>query len=249
MKKYRFLILFICFITSQNIFAQIPELFIHEWELDHLIIDDEEIFPPINEEVESVRILFDETPNDNPNTPYSITGNVCDTFFSSVIFEHENTIETLRMGFDYVETLGGCDISENLNFQGTYFSFYVNFLEDPYEYQITFSGDDALSLEVFSPNGDIAIYNNLTLSVNDITEISFSIYPNPVQDQLHITTNQSIRDYTMTIFDMQGRVLIRRSRETLGINPITIQDWRAGIYLVKIENASGAITTKRFIKN
>lgn len=245
MKIYRFLLILICFIISQNILAQDLILFEGVWELESITIDGEEFFPPSNEEVDSVDLIFEEANNGNPDM---IIGSVCDAFSASVTFqEADGGFPTFMIGDDYVTTLANCDTSENQNFQGMYFTFYEASLSDPFEYDLIALGE-SIYLTVFSSNGDTAYYSNPTLSASDFIKPSFSIYPNPVQDQIFIGADQTIQAYTITVFDVQGKQLVQTSKKALGANPIQTQDWTSGIYFVRLESQNGAITTQRFIK-
>lgn len=245
MKIYRFLVIMLCFFFCQNTFAQDPTLFETTWTLLSVTVNGEEFFPPSNEEVPSVELIFEE---DVSGVPFTMSGCVCDCLYGEPTFqEPSNSLPTMDIS-NFTTTLAGCDEGGNGVFQGRYFSFFVNALDDPFEYFTTFIDDDNIALEIISSTGDIAIYNGATLSVSDFKTPSFSIYPNPAQEHLYINADQYIGEYTIAIFDIQGRQLLSTSKDILGIRPIAIQDWRAGIYLVKIEDASGTITTKRFIK-
>lgn len=245
MKIYRFLLILICFIVSQNILAQDPLLFEGVWELESITIDGEEFFPPSNEEVDSVDLIFEEANNGNPDM---IIGSVCDAFSASVTFqEPDESLPTFMIGDDYVTTLVNCDTSENGNFQNVYFTFYETSLSDPFEYLIEFLGNNP-ALIITSSNGNVAVYGNPTLSASNFLKPSFSIYPNPVQDQLYINTNQDAGNYTITVFDIHGRSYITTSKEKLGSNALQIQEWASGVYFIRIEDQNGVMTTKRFIK-
>ena len=244
---YRFLIIVLCCFFSQNSFAQDPTLFEVTWVLESLTIDGEEFLPPSNAEVAAVELIFVEANNGDSDTA---VGCVCDCFSGSVAFdESTDSPSTFMIGDDYVTTLANCNESENEIFQNRYFTFHEASLTDPFEYVTTYGdNEDEISLEVISSTGDIALYNNATLAVSDTKVTTFSIYPNPAQEQLYIDSDRYTGGYTITVFDIQGKQLMSTSKDILGIHPIAIQDWRAGIYLIKIEDVSGAVTTKRFIK-
>jgi hypothetical protein len=245
MKIYRFFLVLLCFVVSQNSFAQYPVLFEGTWVLESLTIDGEEFFPPSNDEVESIDLIFEEA---DDNSPHFFDTYVCNSFLSTITFEDESGMLPSFLLGDYGITLIFCDLAENEIFENQYFDFYLNAIEDPFEYIIEFLGNNPL-LTVVASNGDIAIYGNPTLSASDFIKPSFSIYPNPAQDQLHIAPSQELLDYTMTIFDIHGRQLVTTSKEKLGTSPLQIQDWTSGVYLVRIEDQNGITTTKRFIKN
>ncbi|WP_299214426.1 T9SS type A sorting domain-containing protein [uncultured Dokdonia sp.] len=246
MKNFRWFLGILPFLISQSILAQDPLLFEGEWVLYSLEINGEQFVPESNNEVEFIKLLFEESTNDNPDTPYSILGTVCDSFFSSVIFE-ESDFSTFMLGDDYVTTLANCDTSENQNFQNRYFSFYETSISDPFEYSIVFLGNNA-TLHVIASNGDIADYGNTVLSTSDFVKPSFSVYPNPAQDQLFIETHQISEAYTITVFDVNGKQKVQTSKKTLEANPLQIQHWASGIYFVQLKSQDRIVSTKRFIK-
>jgi len=248
MKIYRFYLVLLCFVVSQNSFAQDPILFEGIWELESITLNGETYFPPSNDEVEEVGLYFMEANNGNPDT---IAGSVCDSFIASVTFqETDGGLPTFMIGDDYVTTFGMCDLSENANFESVYFTFYLyaDAAMDPFEYFTTFSGDDGATLDIMSSAGDVAIYNRAALSTSDFTKPSFTIYPNPSSDQLYIEAQQETGDYTITVFDVQGKQQLTTSKEVLGSNPLDIQNWASGVYFVRFESQNGVITTQRFIK-
>lgn len=245
MKIYRLLLVLLCFIVSQNILAQDPILFEGTWELESITIDGEEFFPPSNDEVEEVGLNFLE---ENSGLPETIISYVCDGFSASVTFqEADGGFPTFIIGDDYVTTLANCDTPENQDFQNIYFTFYEASLSDPFEYTIEFLGESPL-LTVYSSSGDAAVYGNPILSASNFVTPSFSIYPNPAQEQLFIDVYQISEAYTITVFDVHGRQQVQTSKKTLGANPIHIEDWAPGVYFVRLESQDGMITTERFIK-
>lgn len=240
MKKELLLSMSLCLMMFQSIFAQDPLLFEGEWELYSLEIDGEQFIPESNDEVESIRLIFEE---ENDNNPNYFNTYVCNSFLSSVTFNNE----TFTLG-DYGITLIECELTENTIFENQYFNFYLNGISDPFEYLIVFIGDN-VTLHVTAPNGDIADYGNTLLSASDFIKPSFSIYPNPVQDQLFIQTKNSTEDFTLTIFDIQGRIIMTSSKGMPDTTSIQAQNWKSGIYFLRIEDQNGEVTTKRFIKN
>ena len=90
--------------------------------------------------------------------------------------------------------------------------------------------------------------NNLSLEENSI-EKNLTIYPNPVNEELHIEiTNSNIED-TNTIaelFNIQGQLLrsIVLKKHT---NSILVDELKNGIYLLNIKNSKG-IYSKKIIK-
>ncbi|SNR40660.1 Por secretion system C-terminal sorting domain-containing protein [Dokdonia pacifica] len=244
MKKQLFFITCISLMVSQSVFAQFPVLFEGEWKLELLTIDGEDFVPPMNDEVEMIGLVFEE---ESEGIPPVFDTYVCNGFFGFLSFQEETGMLPSFSFDEYSMTLIECDLSENSVFENLYFNFYLNGIEDVFEYDIIYLGN-APTLSVYNTNGDAAFYGNPFLSLRDNTLPSFSIYPNPVQSQLYIETD-SQEDYTITVFDIQGRMLITTSKEALGINSIDVQHWKSGLYFLRIEDQKGKVTAKRFLKN
>ncbi|MBC8753914.1 T9SS type A sorting domain-containing protein [Kordia sp. YSTF-M3] len=83
--------------------------------------------------------------------------------------------------------------------------------------------------------------NLLNTNDFDIDISSTKIYPNPVQDQLHIQTNSRPKDYT--IFSVVGKEIITGKFNA----SLDVSQLKAGIYFIKINTENGSVT-KRFIK-
>lgn len=79
-------------------------------------------------------------------------------------------------------------------------------------------------------------------SVNGMAKTSFSLYPNPVTNQLNLTFNESI--YTSyTIYDLTGRSVLSGTVNGEDNMQIHVGSMQNGTYLLTIGN-----TTKKFIK-
>lgn len=81
----------------------------------------------------------------------------------------------------------------------------------------------------------------LDLAISQNTSSKFSIYPNPVLSQIHLSNNKNIS--TLFIYDINGKLLMT-------INPtgnsVNLEKLKSGIYFIKT-NLSNAISLK-FIK-
>jgi len=109
------------------------------------------------------------------------------------------------------------------------------------------AGDHLLYLRVVNTNGTWSLYSQSqtlsTLSTDDYNLVGFHFYPNPVKNILHFETqNQEITDFK--IIDMNGRIIIDKIPQN---NQINIDKLSAGIYLLQLKTAQGAIS-KKFVK-
>ncbi|MCK5134915.1 MAG: T9SS type A sorting domain-containing protein [Bacteroidales bacterium] len=73
-----------------------------------------------------------------------------------------------------------------------------------------------------------------TFNELDLTE-TYSIYPNPAQDYLHIEFNRNEGHISLKLIDMQGRVLLSNRYESNRVS-LSLEEFENGIYFVHIEN-------------
>ncbi|MGV3610852.1 MAG: ELWxxDGT repeat protein [Fluviicola sp.] len=104
-----------------------------------------------------------------------------------------------------------------------------------------------LQLSVFCPNKSVgeyftvteAIYFNngsvSTAGLPDIGKDLFAIYPNPTNDQVHISFSGS--DAELTVYDVQGKVVLRDRIQNNGI--VSLQSFERGVYLFDFNNSQG----------
>ena len=83
--------------------------------------------------------------------------------------------------------------------------------------------------------------NCFSLSINDFNFEAVSLYPNPSALVLNIEMNSLLKQ--ATIYSVLGAKVLTTTSNTINTSSL-----ESGLYLIKIENTTGAITTKRFIK-
>jgi uncharacterized delta-60 repeat protein len=71
---------------------------------------------------------------------------------------------------------------------------------------------------------------------------AFVIYPNPVQNVLHLQSNNFTSIKAVKIYDLQGKVVLQETNDTLNVSNLS-----KGLYIVKISTEEGEVT-KKFIK-
>ena len=104
-----------------------------------------------------------------------------------------------------------------------------------------------LQLSVFCPFKSVgeyftvseAIYFNngsvSTAGLGDIGENLFEIYPNPTNDQVHISFSGS--DADLTVYDVQGKMVLKDRIQNQEI--ISLQNFERGVYLFDFNNSQG----------
>ena len=97
-----------------------------------------------------------------------------------------------------------------------------------------------LTVEVY----ESATRSQVETSVKELCLDSFKVYPNPVQNELHIEIPSSaLPDAVAILYDFSGQ-LLRRVRITETRMSIDMTDYVSGIYLLNIWTLSGEITYK-----
>jgi cytochrome c peroxidase len=113
----------------------------------------------------------------------------------------------------------------------------------------TLTGTDVYTNEKwsdpFAPDGQLTIEGS-TLAIHALNKVQLKLYPNPVQDYLTITVSEM--NYTATIYDGNGRMLI--SPQALALtSTIDMQALPSGVYLVVVKDLFGQVkATERVLK-
>ncbi len=91
----------------------------------------------------------------------------------------------------------------------------------------------------------VGLFNTIgetTISVEE-NEVSFGIYPNPVDDYLYISTNEAVKE--IHIYNMLGMTVYQTAK--YNGNSINVSELNNGMYLMKVITENGE-SVKRFIK-
>jgi len=98
---------------------------------------------------------------------------------------------------------------------------------------------DLLSMVISS----IVFDNSPALSNESITkdDTQLSIYPNPVRNTLSVKGASKVT--SLQIYNVTGQEVLRSSEATVNTSSLT-----KGVYILKVAQENGAISTKRFIK-
>ncbi|WP_299121911.1 T9SS-dependent M36 family metallopeptidase [uncultured Winogradskyella sp.] len=84
------------------------------------------------------------------------------------------------------------------------------------------------------PTSDPSLANCASLSVDEFTENSLSIYPNPVQTELSISTSNNLGDVLITIVDINSRIVLETQRELSSTITINTSQLQSGLYILNI---------------
>lgn len=120
-----------------------------------------------------------------------------------------------------------------------------------WEYEFTFTIAGVYDYEC--PVGDHALTQFGTITVvetaNSIEEnqiaFDFSIYPNPVSEELNVSIEGNKCDYS--ILDNRGRIITSSSVEGNEFK-IDVSDFDKGAYIINIKNESGTLSKQFIVK-
>ena len=88
---------------------------------------------------------------------------------------------------------------------------------------------------------------NLTLSTDSLDKpFDFKLYPNPSSDSFTVDFDKFVEEASIEVYSILGNRILQQNIASNG-NAIEVNNWKPGIYLVKISNNQGS-ETKRFVK-
>lgn len=88
---------------------------------------------------------------------------------------------------------------------------------------------------------NVKIQNLANLAIDDVSQKTLRIYPNPVSDILKIDAQDKIEN--ITIFGAQGKLILTST----SVSQLNVESLSAGIYLIKVKTKEKEFTEK-FIK-
>lgn len=92
------------------------------------------------------------------------------------------------------------------------------------------------------------IKNDLNLSTPELKFMdNISIYPNPVNDMIHISLPEKLKNNTLSVLNSQGRIIKIQSNASCEIE-LNLADLPIGIYLLRIESEN-RIVVRKMIKS
>ena len=92
-----------------------------------------------------------------------------------------------------------------------------------------------------------AYYEGLATAVADVDQSeSISIYPNPANDVLQITSSTEMK--SIRIYNIVGKLVAQHNLNGQLKMSINISDLTSGIYLVNIETVSGVSNISKIVK-
>ncbi|MGG7033708.1 MAG: PQQ-dependent sugar dehydrogenase [Flavobacterium sp.] len=149
------------------------------------------------------------------------------------------------------------------NFQGLYFfsdyckpqigmlkatgeiTFSVNFSGNNFS---TFGEDQSDELYIASlANGTIYKITDISLSTENFEKTHFVIYPNPTKSEISIQKLNDEYPTEITIFDLNGKLLLHQVTENKKNNTIKTGNLSSGIYILTLKSNQKRFYTQRLI--
>lgn len=81
----------------------------------------------------------------------------------------------------------------------------------------------------------------------DSGQLAFGMFPNPTNAQVTISLGAEMNEVTVTLTDLQGRILLRNTESAARRLTFDVSTLSAGTYLVTIANSTGNTGTKRLM--
>lgn len=91
---------------------------------------------------------------------------------------------------------------------------------------------------------DVKGFCRATLGTNDIDNSGFDFYPNPVKNELNITSKSDVRN--IMVYNLSGQMVMNSKSMTKKLDTSSLP---AGVYLVKVELENGQIETFKIVKH
>jgi len=218
-------------------FAQDPILFDTDWFLMELIVDGANVNIPNNGEIGNVPLDFMQfglstQPCNLLNMEIGDLTNSDFTIISAVILEFN------------------CSFPETYDFEEVYFMdfFHFNMMGLTFNYVLEIGANDTRMLTITNTEGDIAIYGNAALSVDDNLVSKVSIYPNPVKDKLLLSSKTALGNIKIKTFNIEGKLLGTQNVVFKKETSIDVSGLSSGIYFLEIEDGTGKTEVKKLIK-
>jgi hypothetical protein len=92
------------------------------------------------------------------------------------------------------------------------------------------------------PTSDTILITFPTVGINDLTNNSVSLYPNPANDVVNVVSTNDIK--TIEVLNYIGQTVYSNKNVNLKTLQLNVTGFTAGVYFVKVTTASGIKTTK-----
>ncbi|GGE24126.1 T9SS type A sorting domain-containing protein [Psychroflexus planctonicus] len=235
--------IFVFFITAN---AQVDPILDHTWTIEKIVTEDGTIIADLNAFGEYDQLDFsDEFSSDGI------------TFFYYFLPDCESNVVFLENEQSFYNEILGCTLNSDSSDIGDYYngvfiqgSEVVTFDNEvmsnaygPFNYDFRYEGD-LIYLDITNTNGEVATFWASTLSNDDFDRTNFSLYPNPVANELYVESELA-KIELIEIYSLNGKQVLKVDFQKN--NPIDVSNLAKGLYLVKAQTEN-KILTKKLIK-
>lgn len=226
----KYAITLLSIVCSINCFSQTPDPDLFQtWYLHDFYSTDDNIHYPVSAVNPSISpyVTFTES------LTFNGTG-ACNSFFGTFSSPVANFIDF----DDFSITLLMCNTAEHNSYEGGFFSFMYS----GRQYFLSGEGNN-MYLVISSPIFTNYVFGNFPLSTTDVELKQTLVYPNPVDSELFVVSQNNVID-KIEIFNSIGQTV-----KTVNNNfeMIDLSDFISGIYLVKL-HSQGKTTLKKIMK-
>lgn len=170
-------------------------------------------------------------------------------------FEVKNNLMFISFNFHPLLYTGKTPVAMFKKISGVWTYQELIYGVGPFDYDDGFGSQMAISNDIVvigapiermpQAYGGNAYTIDVALSVNENTLNDVEIYPNPTSDIVHLTGDLVEDISTIDIYQFDGK-LIKTMKYSQ--NPISLNEFQNGVYLLKITSTNGTSTCKRIVK-
>lgn len=215
------------------------------WSLEKIVLNDVEVSVPdlSSEEFEEItlRIVDYYTENINGyvssiNSMFTTSG--CSLSTSMINLDSQNKEFFL---YEIGGSLSDCGNSTVSSFYNDYASIFTNSLPGVFSYD--FITEDGLEkLIITNTVGNQAVYSRSVLAIDDVSELTVAIYPNPTEGSFHIDLIEN-KVNLVKIYNVLGEIVVESK-----VNVINLSKFENGLYMLHIKLNNGNTIIKKVIK-
>ena len=221
-------ILLLVVLFSSNVFGQDEELFktwyLHNWDVD---LGEEMHIHTIDPPISPTLII---------NEDFSFSGEAaCNTFTGQFEYEQEGENQGTLTVVSFTPSEEECDYQIHTDFESGYFSF----LHPGETFTIDYDEENLFTWHFIAG----MYFRNVPLSSEENSIKNFSLYPNPVIDELFIDAN-GIENAILHIYSISGKKLLISPF----VSELDVSGFKSGVYFLEVSTPQGQKHLQRFIK-
>ncbi len=232
-KKFLFLLF-----SGGILSAQSPELFSNSWYISKMVVSGQTLTTPPMQSAIGTSAFTGSGP------AYELQSRYYNSAGSTITFSPAANSFTRQGGGCTLAVYNGTNAAAAQAYDQKNCDFYFNSSTSTvFEYQILTSGTLKTLMITNSATGDQIFYNNsgfLGMS-ESIIKKPFSIYPNPVKDELNLEGIP--RGVKVNISDLSGKIVLEAYTESIELK-MNVSRLTKGIYIIQPEN----MPAQKFIK-